>query len=429
LELGLTNLRAVLSRLASPIPNAKPLLALAMAAVFVLFGLLAMLHFCLGASGRPTRRVHDTFLFDPSISYSDLTFSVDESLRSDPYFDPHIKARRPGWISNYFPFTYQVLGRCRGWSRQEVIKAFVDSSVGCYLLIALLAGLLYGEGLVGSAGLALFLGVTALASFPFLFAVDRGNLETYVAALCFLSMLFLVKDMAVAGALFLALAIAIKGYPAFLCLVFVGRGRWRSGLLALVLAGVLSLEALFCLGGGAAHNVQGLMNGVRGYLDFSGSGNGMAASADPNDALQIIEILRPRLFSSLLPCIAVLCQVFMECAAAACAVYALWSRAPFHRCLLAATLGMMFIPNLIGDYKLLHLVPVIFFMAVEKKPWSRPDLVAFGTLLLLIVPKQYYFLRPYVSMACLIDPLLLLLLVGTLAWDRPAWRTVWASQA
>jgi Glycosyltransferase family 87 len=401
------------------------LVALAAAAVFVLLGLLVALHFCLGASGRNTRWVHGTFLFNPGISYSDLTYSTDESRHSDPYFETHSKPRLPGWISNYFPFTYQVLGLVRGWSHGDIIRVFVESSVGAYLLIAVLAGLLYGKDVPGAVAMALFMSVVALASYPFLFAVDRGNLETYTAALCFLSMLFLAKDMPLLGAPFLALAIALKGYPLVLCLVFAGKGSWRAGLLAALVAVALSLEALFSLSGGIVHNVQGLMNGLRGYLQFCGSGAGAASTADPYDALLIIGFCRPRLFPSLLPCVGVLCQVCMELVVAACAVYAVRSRAPFHRRLLAATLGMMFIPTAIVDYKLLYLVMLVFFMAVEEQAWSRADFIAFGSLLFLLVPKQYYFLRPDISMSCLISPIFVLLLLGTLAWDRPGWKSVW----
>lgn len=423
----MTNLRAVLSRLTSPIPGSKALIALAVSAAFVLLGFLVAVHLCLGAAGRETRWVHDTFLFNPSISYSDLIYSTDESLHSNPYFEAHTKPRFPGWISNYFPFTYQVLGRARGWSHGDIIRVFVEASVGAYLLVAVLAGLLFGEGIPGAVGMALLFSVVALANYPFLFAVDRGNLETFTAALCFLSMLFLAKDRPLLGAPFLALAIALKGYPLVLCLVFAGRGHWRAGLLAAGMAAALSLEALFSLSGGFVHNVHGLMNGLRGYLRFCDAGDGVASSADPYDALIILGIWWPRLFPSVLPIVAWVFQVCMECAVLACAVYALWSRAPFHRCLLAATLGMIFIPTLIVDYKLLYLVTVVFFMAVEEKPWSGPDFIAFGSLLFLLVPKQYYFIRPDVSMSCMVSPVFLVLLLGTLARDRPAWRTIRAA--
>lgn len=418
----MTSARTLFRRLGSPVYGAESLGPMAVAAIFVLLALLVQLHFSLWAAGGDTPWVHGTFLFNPASRFGDLTWSVDQSRGLDPYFNAHVRAQRPGWFSNYFPFTYQVLACARGWSVRELVRVFLASSAGLYVLASLLAGAFYGEGALAAAALALFSSVVALASYPFLFAIDRGNLETFVAAFCFLSLLCLSKDRPVIGALFLGLAIAVKGYPGFLGLLFLGRGRWRAVLLAAAVALALNAEALLRLHGGAAHNALGLMNGLRGYFGFAGSENSAPASADPYHALLIIGIRWPGLFPSLLPCVAVACQVAMECAVAACAVFAMGARAPFHRRLLAATLGMMLIPDLIADYKLLHLIPVVFFMAVSEKAWSKADLVAFGGLLFLIVPKQYCFLRDYVSMACLVNPLVLLVLLGTLAWDRSAWR-------
>ncbi|HTA17483.1 MAG TPA: glycosyltransferase 87 family protein [bacterium] len=395
---------------------------LAVAALCVLLGLLAAENFCLWAAGRNLPWAHATFLFDPSARFSDLLSPLAMNRNLDPYFNAGIKPMFRGWISNYFPFFYQVLGALRPCGPPDIIRGFIALSAGLYLLASFLAGALYGEGIPGALAMALFLAVLALAGYPFLVAVDRGNLETVVAALCFLSMLFLCKDKPVAGALFLALAIAVKGYPAVLCLLFVKRGHWRCGMLAALVALALSLEAFACLSGGFLHNVVGLFNGLRGYLAFSGSGNAAAFASDPYDGLLVLGFWRPEFLPRVLPCIATLWQAAKNFVVAGCLAYALLARAPFHRCLLAATLGMMLVPGLIADYKLLHLLPVLFFMAVEEEPWTLPDRVAFASLLALLVSKNYYFLGPDHSVSCLINPLLLLLLLGTLALDQASWR-------
>lgn len=424
-------------------PGDAPLRRMALAAGFVLLGLLAATNFALWAQARGAGWPRDSFLFSPSERFSDLIDLCGQNRYLDPYFSGARGAC-------YLPSDFWGITCLRGWSLRELILAYEAASLGAYLLVCALAAYAFRSSPLRTVGMALLLAVVVFASYPFLFTLDRGNLESIIGALCFLSLLLLFKDRPVSAALVLVIPIALKGYPLLLCPLFAARGRWRAALLAPVApvaALLLNLSALRSMRGGLVRNWTGLRLGMASFHRYYIVGLlGMHYSADPYNAIRMLEIwwsgatpiyvhtamMNYPYFAADRPAPVELIDNLMRLAdcypyfswavLAACVAYTLLARAPFHRRLLAATLGMLLWPDVANDYKLLHLLPVLFFMAVSGTPWSRTDRLAFGAILLLLVPKHYYFLFSDVSVSCLVSPLLLLLLLATLAPGWPTWR-------
>lgn len=406
--------------LAAKAPD-RDLMRLAVAAVFVLLGLLGGVSW---ANHRARTRdwPRDTFLYTPADSYGDFLHEVAKAGKLNPYFES-----RPAC---YFPLTYLVFAGVARWSVDRQVEAFLDLS----LALALAACLAGAVAIRGPTAKALFLGFFAFvawtASYPYIFAMDRGNLDPALASLSFLAMVLLVKDRPVAAALLLAVPAAMKGYPLGLVVVFAALGRWRCAALTVAATAALSAIALACFKGGLIVNWIGFRYGL--YVFKYNYTLGMCSAhycADPLNGMKIALRTWPGFAPRLVSFCVRHYAWFGRAGLLACCSYTVLTKAAFHRRLLAAVLAIMLYPNVVNDYKLINLAVALFFMATAAEPWDRGDHIRFWAVLLLLVPKNYSFISQDASISCIVSPLLLLLVLATLFEDATAWSQARASLA
>ena len=376
----------------------------------------------------------DTFLFMPEDRYNDWHNSVAAAATLDPYFAP----RRA--LSVYFPFAYVVFLAGSGH--------FWAASAALYLAVSF--GLLGGavgytwrrgrqaEGGPGEADAKelalLFLAV--LLSYPVLFALDRGNLEVWIASMCVFYVAALGTRHEWLGFAALSIAIAVKGYPVAFLVLALARRSYLSTVLCGLAAVALNLFALAMMKGGIVHNVQGWMLNLGAFQQLYVLGpNSLFATSDPYNGIRSLVWIVPDAWRYLVPAGGAVPSIEAWSAAilrpytalsfsfAVCgALFALAVPARNWQRVMAICLVVLLFPNVANDYKLCMLLPGVLALVLEEDRSPR-GWIALALACLLMVPKSYYFFAGgHIGVTNLINPVLLLVLAVVVIADGEAWR-------
>lgn len=192
-------------------------------------------------------RAHDPSWLPPGVSlppaigvhyFGDFEQYMGYALSRIPPYSPRI-----GLPPAYGPAAIvlaKVLHGLFGWPGAALV--FVAGSLTAFaaslvLLLGRSLSSLLLAGLVSTSGAAVM-------------ALDRGNYELVVAALCVLCCVALLRDRPVVAVLALSAAMSLKGYTAVLLLAFVVFRRVRSALWACVCTLAVYLAGFLVLGGG-----------------------------------------------------------------------------------------------------------------------------------------------------------------------------------
>jgi hypothetical protein len=206
----------------------------------------------------------------------------------------------------------------------------------------------------------------------------------------------------------------MKGYPGLLLVLFWAQGYRREAIGSALLALGLNLDALCFFNGGPLHNLEGLLQNLSWFnrVVTHDTGN-MGFSADPFNALRILSLgLHKGGMEGFLSNAA---DRLVQPYALGWLILGLgiWqgfsSDISHARRLLWVSVAMMWFPNVCADYKLICLLPSLFWICADKRMWTWRDYSIFICLLYVLIPKNYLFLFSDVSASCLIDPLLLTL--------------------
>ena len=386
------------------------------------FALAVVFHYWMGEFlnlGHPW----NSFLFLPQDRFNDWHNSVFSAATYDPYF------KHGAAISAYFPFSYIVFLSAAGLSRQASIIYFLLISLVlvlgsvCLYWQVVLRPLLKEERDKQSL---VALCVSIAVSYPLLFALDRGNIDAWIAAACLVFVSLLRTRFAATGSMALGIAIALKGYPAiFLLLAMVDR-RYGQIILACGIALVLTLSALAFFDGGLVHNFVGLKLGLETYRQRYVLGFGsIHYSADPYNAIRLVYEIFRRLtgsgaLQSTTPLLLDIYNLASFCIALVFTFFVLFVPCSRWRRVMAVCLLAILFPNVANDYKLLMLLPGLCALIADAENAQR-ETRALQYVAVLMVPKHYYFILG-VSISSIISPIFL----STLAWNvlkgRESWR-------
>jgi hypothetical protein len=107
--------------------------------------------------------------------------------------------------------------------------------------------------------------ITAIAGFPFWFAIDRGNLEALVSAISGAGLCFLLRRRYRAAAVCIGLAVCIKPFPIVFLILFLLHRRYKEVILAIGVAGALVFAGLVVIGPNPWKAYQDLKPGAAIY--------------------------------------------------------------------------------------------------------------------------------------------------------------------
>ena len=376
---------------------------------------------------------YNTFLYIPSERFSDFTYPVVYTTLPTPYLSRY---------ADYFPLTYLILRFFIHLNARMVVLGFVLSfSFGIFLVLSKALRPVIDNGpkrLAAAAALMAF-------SYPFLFCLDRGNLEIILVLFVSLALLLFKDRRWHTGMASLLPAVCIKFYPILLMTLFI-RPRHLLKLVGMVVAFFgIGILCVMTFTGTLLDNWQLWQNNLAFYHSAYVVGNGgLAGSASIWNTLKILVFTYlsfvpteitiadlPGLIEQLYRTYVVLDLAWIGFIVA----YTLLVEREFYRrAILFLLIASMAAPSG-GDYKLLfaQIALVVFILLPTRRP---RDLTILCCLAFVMVPKREVLLTYLgrtdsgaadISVAVLINPLLMVVAMVLLMMDgfQPGvWRHI-----
>lgn len=340
---------------------------------------------------------YNTFLFMPSDSGMDYYNILDATRGMDPYSSR---------LAVYFPLTYipfallGLLPRVLGFFVFEVF----------FVLVTLWFVSRQLDFLQGVARRASTLALT-LPTYPFLFCLDRGNVEMLVfVLLCFFFVAF-ERERWLTAAACLAAATAMKLYPGVFAILFLRRRQYRAFAASIVLTIGSTFASTLLYDGGIPRALKGLAANL-GYFrsTYILNWNGYRFNSSWFGAIRYsVESVSPELAARaeavILPYTIVCLLLF-----AAISFLVLTREMPFWQQVLLLGFPMILFPEVSFDYKLIHcLFPFVFFL--RERATGKEDRLYAVLLSLLLVPMAYHVMEGDVNSGIYFHPAIMSILM------------------
>jgi hypothetical protein len=140
-----------------------------------------------------------------------------------------------------------------------VIKAFLSVPAHqllffrLFIVLAVVVGAVWSARALVRRGLrlsssVLFVGVSVIASYPFMFLIERANIEIVNWIFASLAIAALWRERWKLAGLLLGIAISLKLFPVLLLGIFLARKKFLAILIAIATAGIFDITALAILG-------------------------------------------------------------------------------------------------------------------------------------------------------------------------------------
>jgi hypothetical protein len=346
---------------------------------------------------------HTTFLVDPLSAFTDFFDHYRDTANNNPY--------GPGPTGVYPPFCYLLTWPLTLLRPRPALILFLGVSAGFVLLFN------WHALRVRDTWARLFGAfILTFLAYPVLMVLDRGNVDGFLFILMALFLLAYRNGHSTAAVVLLALAGAMKAFPALFLLLYVADRRYREALAVCGLVALLTAAGMYRLEGGPVHTLFQ-------YPAKLAELNAGTASSDSrlwfNSTLYggVRALFRVKSQASCHRLYTVYqggCLVLL----AALSWYLVWRERSFWRRVSLLTLAMLLLPAFNYDYRLIFLyLPLALFLDERPGPLDPCYVLLFG---LLLVPKAYLILRGWISISVIINPFLLMGLVGLNLYERRA---------
>lgn len=355
---------------------------------------------------------YSTFVFNPGDKFNDFT-SVHNWTRSlMPY--------QHG--ASYLPFAYVVMAPfalIKGWPA----LLFYFMTVTYFMIQFLYKNIPTVSKMDRIQGAF----VLSFMTYPFLFTLDRGNIEALVFLFQAAFIVFYKMTRLRLAVLFLAAAIAMKGYSIVFLIIFMADKKVKESLQVLGIAACMTLFGAMVFGEGVVNNLFLLAQNVEASRHyFRAADYGMLHSSSLMSLLKFV--LNPFIAGVIPAKIEVLDALHPYYLILAFGLLGVLSWFAFHervfwKQVALLTIAEILLPEVSFDYKLLHLlVPMtLFVQADQPSRYDRFYCILFG---LLLIPKTYWVVYWEVTSTSFLSPLLLLVLAIVLAKDFSSSRVV-----
>jgi len=348
---------------------------------------------------------YNTFLFWPEDRFNDFFNHFYTAKHLNPYYPPNL-------FTVYFPFTYFCV----------YLLTFLPAKVAFALLFGIfICSFAYYvfRNLPASDYLGRISGVIILTflSYPILFTVDRGNLEILVFLFLLLFVNYYQKGDNVKSVIFLSLAIAMKLYPGVFVVLFCADKKYKNIIYTGVLVLALSVFSAAVLEGGVQASLQGLQNNLGLFKEaYMRSVMGLHFNTSLYGAITILG----KKFTFL----SIVIKYYTVLALIAFALISLFivlKEKEFWKRVSLLVFMMLLLPQVTFDYKMIHLyIALMLFLNSHKQ--SQHDMLYAMLFGLILIPKDYLIIQPDISVAVFLNPLLMLMIAGTILLDRTSMR-------
>ncbi|OGG26631.1 hypothetical protein A2960_00470 [Candidatus Gottesmanbacteria bacterium RIFCSPLOWO2_01_FULL_39_12b] len=375
----------------------------------------------------------NTFLFDPSDRFMDFAGLYTRSAILNPYYLNKIPSPYPPFaFILFYPLT--LIPQKLSFLLFSLIFVFyfVHYNYKNFALPSL-----------RSASWRI-LAMTVL-SYPFLFLVDRGNLEAFVFILLSLFVYFYSQKSYSKSILFLTMASALKIYPLIFLVLFFAHKKFKETILVLLLVLFLNISSLVFFKGGISANLTYFLSNLSAYNTFYAvKDEGLAFSSSLFSLIKVI-IFKIHSFPSIINLGNVLNVVMLKIqpsltsqtltralqiyyfAALALVIlisaYVIFIEKTFWKKITLLIFSFIIFPPVSADYKLIHLFIPLWLFINHKSSSKKSDLFYAVCFALLLIPKDYlvFFvdkrLPHFFSISILLNPLIMTIVIITLVAD------------
>ncbi|HNY51068.1 MAG TPA: glycosyltransferase 87 family protein [Smithella sp.] len=249
--------------------------------------------------------------------------------------------------------------------------------------------------------------IFSFLTYPFLFVVDRANIEVFVFIFLYMFIHFYRTQKILLSIVFLSCAISMKLFPAVFVILLLSDRKYKEAVYTCFLVILISMLGYFSYDGNIVENIRAHMATLNWYsmvysignegLYFGNSLWGPVKLMIIGSGIKCTPALATKVYS-----------ISVMILFAIISVYIIFKEKIFWKKIALLVFSMNLFPFVSGDYKLIHIfLPLFLFINDENK--NRFDwlyAVLFG---LLMVPKAYvhYPLNPEITSSLIISPLLM----------------------
>jgi hypothetical protein len=332
---------------------------------------------------------HNTFLFIPMDKFNDFFNMYNLTRNLNPYFE-HYPIK-----SNYYPFANIVFYLFTTLPKLYSFFLFTCIFVVLFNLINFvnLKTENKNETLV-----TVF--VFSFLTFPFLFLIDRGNIEGILFLFLYFFIYFKDKKPLVSSIL-LACAISLKVYPAVFLILFLSEKKIKETFVSILGVLILTFVSLLFHKGGFMENFQFIRSGF-GINEIKYFANDNKYLLSGVSLFSPVKIVLYYLGRTILPDVQKwgnLLQVYsigVLFLSGLLVIYVLFIEKQVWKKTAVLVFMMLLFPYISFDYKLINIfLPLLLYINSSQR--SRLDLFYVSAFALLLIPKSYYFFTTFVS--------------------------------
>ena len=190
---------------------------------------------------------NNTFLFRPRARFSDFFDVIRDAHTLTPYLE---------YKSAQYPLLV-IIGYLFSLIPMVPYPIYLVIICTVFLFFSL-ANLSVGHPLASATHIF----IITFLTYPFLFAIDRGNFESLLFILLLAFAALYSKKQYLASAIVLSFAISLKVYPAILLILFIPDKKYREAALSIGATVVITMVSLLCFRGGLIPNLSYLFQGA-----------------------------------------------------------------------------------------------------------------------------------------------------------------------
>ena len=249
--------------------------------------------------------------------------------------------------------------------------------------------------------------VFSFLTYPFLFVVDRANIEIFVFMFLYLFIFFYEKQKIIISIIFLSCAISMKLFPAVFIMLLLSDKKYKEAIYTILLVIIITMGGYLSYNGNLFDNIQTHMSRLSGYsigyailnegLYFGNSLWGPVKLMIIGSGIKCTPALATKVYS-----------ISVMILFAFISVYIIFKEKIFWKKIALLVFSMNLFPFVSGDYKLIHIfLPLFLFINYENE--ERFDLLYSILFGLLLIPKAYvhYRVNPEITSSIIISPLLM----------------------
>ena len=350
----------------------------------------------------------NTFLFNPADRFNDFNNIFKATADLNPFAYS---------VSVYFPFTYIVMHIFNVFDINTALLVFNIS-----FIIFFLKYLYSNMPRMEAINKVISVLILSVLTYPFLFVVDRGNLEAWGFMAIAMFIYFYLRGNDMLSVVFLAIAVCFKLYPAVLAVLFILDRKYLMVVYTGLISAALTVISAALLKGGVVESVKGQLRCLAAFNKsyIGGGSHGLQHSSSlfvPLKLLYYNFLARfqyyPKGYESSFNSTYFIVALFLF-ALLGFVIFryqlSFWKR--------IALLVMIFIllPQISYDYKLISVfIPMVLFInSDEVSKYNKYYTILFG---LLLIPKDYIIIVNDLSVSSVFNPLIILSLILLIVVD------------